>query len=172
MTNPPIDPLREGVVMGLDMSLGRRLDLTDAPSEDLAKQLRVESPLLNQADMDAVFAGAAKQGRAHRTLSTLYPLSTGPDGLEAAVKALCAEAEAAVREGKAEILVLSDREADADGLGGEAATRAAAAGRSAEMAFIPPMIAVGAVHHHLIQVGLRMDTSIIAETAQACNPRP
>ena len=86
MTNPPIDPLREGVVMGLDMSLGRRLDLTDAPSEDLAKQLRVESPLLNQADMDAVFAGAAKQGRAHRTLSTLYPLSTGPDGLEAAVK--------------------------------------------------------------------------------------
>ena len=58
-----------------------------------------------------------------------------------------------MREGKAEILVLSDREADADGLGGEAATRAAAAGRSAEMAFIPPMIAVGAVHHHLIQVG-------------------
>ena len=153
VTNPPIDPLREGVVMGLDMSLGRRLDLTDAPSEDLAKQLRVESPLLNQADMDAVFAGAAKQGRAHRTLSTLYPLSAGPEGLEAAVKALCAEAEAAVREGKAEILVLSDREADADGRGGEAATRAAAAGRSAEMAFIPPMIAVGAVHHHLIQVG-------------------
>ena len=94
VTNPPIDPLREGVVMGLDMSLGRRLDLTDAPSEDLAKQLRVESPLLNQADMDAVFAGAEKQGRATLTLSTLYPLSSGPDGLEAAVKALCAEAEA------------------------------------------------------------------------------
>ena len=72
-----------------------------------------------------------------------------------------------MREGKAEILVLSDREAHPDGLGGEAATRAAAAGRTAEMTFIPPMVAVGAVHHHLIQVGLRMDTSIIAETAQA-----
>ena len=81
-----IDPLREGVVMGLDMSLGRRLDLSDAPSEELAKQLRVDSPLLNQADMDAVFAGAAKQGRGHKTLSTQYPLSSGPDGLEAAVK--------------------------------------------------------------------------------------
>ena len=63
--------------------------------------------------------------------------------------------------------MLSDREAHPDGLGGEAATRAAAAGRTAEMTFIPPMVAVGAVHHHLIQVGLRMDTSIIAETAQA-----
>ena len=63
-------------------------------------------------------------------------------------------------------------QAHPDGEGGEAATRAAAAGRTAEMTFIPPMIAVGAVHHHLIQVGLRMDTSIIAETAQACNPKP
>ena len=117
--------------------------------------------------MDAVMAGAEKQGRATATLSTLYPLSSGPDGLEAAVKALCAEAEARVRAGEAEILVLSDREAPADGAGGDAATRAAAAGRTAEMTFIPPMIAVGAVHHHLIQVGLRMDTSIIAETAQA-----
>ena len=83
------------------------------------------------------------------------------------LQALCAAAEAAVRDGKAEILVLSDREAHPDGLGGEAATQAAAAGRTAEMTFIPPMVAVGAVHHHLIQVGLRMDTSIIAETAQA-----
>ena len=80
-----------------------------------------------------------------------------------------------MRDGKAEILVLSDREAHPDGLGGEAATQAAAAGRTAEMTFIPPMVAVGAVHHHLIQTGLRMDTSIIAETAQARptpNPHP
>ena len=78
-----------------------------------------------------------------------------------------------MRDGKAEILVLSDREAHPDGLGGEAATQAAAAGRTAEMTFIPPMVAVGAVHHHLIQVGLRMDTSIIAETAQVRpTPRP
>ena len=72
-----------------------------------------------------------------------------------------------MRDGKAEILVLSDREAHPDGLGGEAATQAAAAGRTAEMTFIPPMVAVGAVHHHLIKSGLRMRTSIIAETAQA-----
>ena len=74
VTNPPIDPLREGVVMGLDMSLGKRYDLVQAPSEELAKQLRVDSPLLNQADMDAVFAGAEKQGRATLTLSTLYQI--------------------------------------------------------------------------------------------------
>ena len=88
VTNPPIDPLREGVVMGLDMSLGRRHDLIEAPSEELAKQLRVDSPILNQADMDAI--GAA--GRATATISTLYPIAAGPDGLRRAVEELCAQA--------------------------------------------------------------------------------
>merc|ERR1719159_1242283 len=52
VTNPPIDPLREGVVMGLDMSIGKRPDLRDAPAPELADQVRVASPILNAAEMD------------------------------------------------------------------------------------------------------------------------
>ncbi len=54
MTNPPIDPLREGVVMGLEMALGPRPDIAAAPSVELAAQLRVHSPVLNAAEMDEV----------------------------------------------------------------------------------------------------------------------
>ena len=82
VTNPPIDPLREGIVMGLDMSLGRRGDLRDAPAPELADQLRVESPILNAAELEQI--GSAKKVA---FVSTVYPISTGPDGLKAAVDA-------------------------------------------------------------------------------------
>jgi len=146
VTNPPIDPLREGIVMALDMPLGRRHDLRDAPSVECARQLRVTSPVLNSAELSAVQAA-----RQVETVSTIYPISTGPDGLADAVKALCAAAEERVRGG-AEVIVLSDY---------------VEGGIGTDQVFIPPLIAVGAVHHHLINAGVRLDASIIVETAQA-----
>ncbi|MEY2977510.1 MAG: hypothetical protein RLZZ435_1649, partial [Cyanobacteriota bacterium] len=81
---------------------------------------------------------------------TLYPLDQGVDSLKHAIDRLCEEADAAVREGK-EILILSDR---------------AAQGVSAAVSYIPPLVAVGAVHHHLILNGLRMKVSLVVDTAQ------
>ena len=143
VTNPPIDPLREGVVMSLEMSLGKRYDLQDSPSEELAKQLKVTSPVLNAADVKKV-----EEAVSTTRLSTLYDLKDGPAGLEAALKKLCDAAVKAVKDG-ASVLILSD-----DGLGRDST-------------YIPPLLAVGTVHHHLISQGLRMETSIVAETAQA-----
>jgi len=146
VTNPPIDPLREGIVMNLDMALGKRHDLRDAPSPELAEQLRITSPVLNGNEL-----GAIRKLRKVATASTIYPISDGPEGLEKAVKALCAAAEQQVRNG-AEVIVLSDQKAG---------------GMGVDDAFIPPLLAVGAVHHHLITAGVRLEASIIVETAQA-----
>jgi len=149
VTNPPIDPLREGTVMSLKVSLGRKGNILE-PKEEKARLLRLESPLLNSAELDLVM-GAAKFPS--RPLSTVYPLSDGPQGLQAAVERLCKEAVKAVREG-AEILLLSDR------LGSDL---------EGEMTYIPPLLAVGAVHHRLIEEGLRMRASLVVETGQAWN---
>lgn len=146
VTNPPIDPLREGIVMGLDMTIGKRHDLALAPSEELADVLTLSTPVLNGEEM-AALAGKKKLV----SVSTLYAVADGPPGLKTAVARLCAEAEAAVKNG-AEAVVLSDKKEG---------------GLDADSIFIPPLLAVGAVHHHLIAAGLRMRASIVVETAQA-----
>ncbi|MEO1744149.1 MAG: glutamate synthase large subunit, partial [Cyanobacteria bacterium J06629_9] len=143
VTNPPIDPLRERLVMSLSMYLGKRGNLLDEKPE-YARRLQLESPVLNDEELKMI----SGSGFATETLSTLYDIAAGPDGLENAVKALCKRAVTAVLAG-AEILVLSDR-----------------AQPTADQTYIPPLLAVGAVHHHLIQDGLRMRASIIADTAQ------
>jgi len=146
VTNPPIDPLREGVVMGLEMTVGKRHDLALAPSEELADVLTVATPVLNAAQL-----GEIRAAKPTATVSTLYPIAAGPDGLRRAVEELCAQAEQAVRDG-AEAVLLSDFRKG---------------GRTADLTFVPPLLAVGAVHHHLIRAGLRMRASILVETAQA-----
>jgi glutamate synthase (ferredoxin) len=145
VTNPAIDPLREGLVMSLNVALGRRGNLLDeAPGVD--RLLKISSPLLSARD----FAALGQSGLKTTPLSTLFDASAGADGLRPAVEALCQAATVAVQEG-AEILVLSDR--------GEG-------GISSSQAYIPPLLAVGAVHHHLIDLGLRTKASIVVETAQ------
>ncbi|MGC1199872.1 MAG: glutamate synthase-related protein [Geitlerinemataceae cyanobacterium] len=145
VTNPPIDPLREGLVMSLNVSLGKRGNLLDEnPGVD--RLLKISSPLLSPGD----FAALGKSGLQITTLSTLWDASAGADGLRPAVEALCQAATAAVQEG-AEILILSDR---------------TQGGISSSQGYIPPLLAVGAVHHHLIDGGLRMKASIVVETAQ------
>jgi len=148
VTNPPIDALRERLVMSLKMELGERGNLLEAKPE-YAKRLKLESPILNEAELEAV----RQSGFETADLSTLFEIATGPQGLEVAVRALCEQAAATVRAGK-KILILSD--GVRDGLG-------------AEYSYIPPLLAVGAVHHHLIREGLRMKASLIVNTAQCWN---
>ena len=153
VTNPPIDPLREGMVMSLTMSVGLRGNLLQAVPEN-AKRLKIDSPVLNDAELS--FLKDQKSFPATE-LSTLYKIAAGPFGLKTAVEQLCQEAAGAVREG-ARILILSDRISKASG--------ESSVGLSAECTYIPPLLAVGAVHHHLIAVGLRMQTSLVVDTAQ------
>jgi len=153
VTNPPIDPLREGMVMSLTMNVGLRGNLLQAVPEN-AKLLKIDSPVLNDAELS--FLKEQKSFPASE-LSTLYKIAAGPFGLKTAVEQLCQEAAASVREG-ARILILSDRISKASG--------ESSVGLSAECTYIPPLLAVGAVHHHLIAVGLRMQTSLVVDTAQ------
>jgi glutamate synthase (ferredoxin) len=145
VTNPPIDPLREKLVMSLKVELGERGNLLE-PKAEYAKRLKLDSPVLTETEVDAIKAS----GFATAELSTVFPISNGPEGLKAAVQALQAQAAESVRAG-AKILILSDK---------------AGEGVSSEYSYIPPLLAVGAVHHHLISEGLRTKTSLIVNTAQ------
>ncbi len=145
VTNPPIDPLRESLVMSLTMQLGERGNILEAMPED-ARLLRLETPVLNEAELAVVKTSKFD----NLELSTLFEIATGPQGLETAVRNLCDKAAEAVRAGK-QILILSDR---IGGMLGE------------DYSYIPPMLAVGSVHHHLIRLGLRMKASLIVDTAQ------
>lgn len=145
VTNPPIDPIREELVMSLDVYLGPRLSLFEETPEH-ARLLHVASPLMIDEEIDAlktmdngVFKGAV--------LPALFT-PTGPDALEPALRELCHQASEAIDAG-ANILVLSDRGVDAT------------------HAPIPMLLAVGAVHHHLIREGKRMRASIVCETGEA-----
>ena len=148
VTNPPIDPLREGLVMSLEMRLGGRGNLL-APGPGAYTQVLLPSPVLLEAELAAIKGGAAGPGLDVRTFGLHY--DAGATDLAAALDALAGEAEAAVRDGCA-VLVLSDRLAPADW--------------SPTRPPIPALLAVGAVHHRLISAGVRADTSIVAETAQ------
>lgn len=150
VTNPPIDPLRESLVMSLTMQLGERGNLLEAKA-DYARMIQLESPVLGDAEL----AQVRQSGLKATDLSTLFEIATGPGGLQRAVTALCQQATAAVQAGT-KILVLSDRVSptgDNADLGGN-------------YSYIPPLLAVGAVHHHLIRQGLRMKASLIVDTAQ------
>lgn len=153
VTNPPIDPLREGVVMSLAMTLGKKESIYKV-SEQGARLIHLESPVLNGAEMEKIASLAAPEngGFKQATLSTRYSLVAGPTGMKSVLDAICNQAVDAVRNG-AEVLILSDMAKDQAELD--------------DTTYISPMIAIGAVHHRLIEEGLRMDTGIIVETGSA-----
>ena len=160
VTNPPIDPIREGLVMSLAVSLGRKDNVLAGGREHLAKsaeargkptQLTLRTPLLNDAELALI---EANEQMAPRRLSTRFPADL-PGGLGAAIDRLRAQAAAAVEEG-AHVLILSDKP---DGSSGPAAV--------ASELFIPPLLAVGAVHHDLLGQSLRMRASLVVQTGQA-----
>ena len=145
VTNPAIDPLREKLVMSLTVELGEKGNLLE-PKPEYARRLKLESPVLTQTELETI----KLSGFATAELSTLFPIATGPDGLKTAVESLQKQAAESVRAG-AKILILSDR---------------TGTGIAAEYTYIPPLLAIGAVHHYLIREGLRMKTSLIVDTAQ------
>jgi len=146
VTNPPIDPIREELVMSLDTFLGRRRNLFDETPEH-ARLMHLNSPLMIDEEVEAL-RGIDDGDFACATLDATWPVDGGPDGMIKALDRLCADAEAAIDAGKA-VLIISDRGVDAS------------------RAPVPMLAAVGAVHHHLINAGKRMRASLIAETGDA-----
>jgi len=154
VTNPPIDSLREELVMSLNTALGQRRSLLEETPEH-AKLIKFTSPILSQQEMEwlkglpesMTDGGEVRSGFSATVLPALFPVTEGPSGLEAALERLCQEAVSAIDAGKS-ILILSDR------------------GLSPTYAPIPMLLAVGAVHHHLIRQGKRMRASLVAETGE------
>ena len=146
VTNPPIDPLREALVMSLEARLGPGGDLL-AEGPLPGPHVLLPDPILAPADLDALLAWT-QPGWSARRLSLLFPAAEGAPGLERALDALLAEAEGAARAG-ASCLVLSDR------------------GIDAQHAALPSLLAVSAVHQHLVRRGLRVGSSLVAEAGDA-----
>ncbi len=144
VTNPPIDPLREQLVMSLNTYLGPRQSLLEE-TEFHARLIRLQSPILSDRELETLYHVT---GFAAIRLSTLFPVSAGAAGLEAALHRLTEEASRAV-DSEYALVVLSDRGVDA------------------EHAAVPILMAVGAIQHHLIRHGKRMKLSLLCETAEA-----
>jgi glutamate synthase (ferredoxin) len=144
VTNPPIDPIREGHVMTTDVWLGQRPNCVDVALElDAGADLvRIETPIMHEAELDEVSSVLSTT-----TLSTVYDPSK--ESLEEAVKRISEESVEAVRNG-AKLVILSDKTFEPTG----------------DKLYVQPLIAVGASHHALISSGLRMSASLVVETAQ------
>jgi glutamate synthase domain-containing protein 2/glutamate synthase domain-containing protein 1/glutamate synthase domain-containing protein 3 len=149
VTNPAIDSLRERKIMALDAYLGPRGNLlVEDPTQ--AHLIHLPSIVLTALELDAIKrldGGADSGGLTTATLSTLWPVDEGEGAMSAALERLLDEAEGAVRGGAA-VLVLSDR------------------GVSRECAPLPMLLAVGAIHHHLIRLGLRLKADLVCETGE------
>jgi glutamate synthase (ferredoxin) len=145
VTNPPIDPLREKLVMSLSMMLGRIHNLL-AETPEHAHLLRIERPILRAAEWQAL-QQHPDPAFASCTLPTVWPVAEGAAGLRAAVTELQQAAEAASRAG-ATMLILSDRAVNQ------------------QHAPIPALIAVGAVHQHLLRCGLRARTTLLLDSGE------
>ena len=144
VTNPPIDPLREQLVMSLRMHLGRNgSPLEEKPQ--YARMLRVEHPVLLPGEMAAL---RDTPGFPATVVDATWPVAEGAEGLERALDACCRTAERAARRG-ARIVIVSDRALSADRVP------------------VPVLLAVGAVRQHLVRTGLRARVGIVAEAGDA-----
>ena len=146
VTNPPLDAIREKLVTSMESTIGPEGNLL-APTPESCRQITITYPIIDN-DQLAKLRHIAVRGYTSRTLPMLFdPREDGP-GLERAMDALCAEAEAAVREGVT-ILILSDR------------------GVSETEAPIPSLLATSGVHHHLVRRGLRTRCGLVIESGDA-----
>ncbi len=149
VTNPPIDPIREELVMSLVSIIGPRPNLFDLEGMSNTKRLEVHQPILTNANLEKI-RSIAKVGHDHfksRTIDTTWPAEAGAAGMAEAIDGLCGRAELAVRDG-INIIILSDRRAGADRIP------------------IPSLLACSAVHHHLIREGLRTSVGIVIESGE------
>jgi glutamate synthase domain-containing protein 2/glutamate synthase domain-containing protein 1/glutamate synthase domain-containing protein 3 len=149
VTNPPIDPIREELVMSLVSIIGPRPNLFDLEGMSNTKRLEVRQPILTNGDLEKIrsISEVAESHFKSLTLDTTWPAEAGAAGMEVAIETLCGQADAAVRDG-INIIILSDRRAGADRIA------------------IPSLLACAAVHHHLIRVGLRTSVGLVIESGE------
>jgi glutamate synthase (NADPH/NADH) large chain len=145
VTNPPIDPIREEMVMSLRTALGGEQNLFEE-SPRHCRKLQVKTPILDNEELEQIRA-LDRRGLRAATVDAIFDPSRGAAGMEAALREMCSEAEHAVQNG-ATILIISDR------------------GHDEKRAPIPSLLAIGAVHHHLIRSGLRKNCGLIVESGE------
>ena len=146
VTNPPIDPIREELVMSLTEYIGAVGNNILQPDESHCKMVRLPHPILTNTQLD-ILCHIRYKGFQAVKLPMLFPAGGGKAGLQEALAELCRRAEEAVTEG-ANYLILNDRDVDA------------------AHAPIPSLLAVSAVHHHLISVQKRVQTALVVESGE------
>ncbi|HDR9099721.1 TPA: glutamate synthase subunit alpha [Burkholderia vietnamiensis] len=150
VTNPPIDPIRENMVMSLVSFIGPKPNLLDTNNINPPMRLEVSQPVLDFKDIAKIRAIDQYTGGKFSAyeLNICYPVAWGKEGIEARLASLCAEAVDAVKSGY-NMLIVSDRKTDADHVA------------------IPALLATSAIHTHLVQQGLRTSTGLVVETGSA-----
>ncbi|WP_428510263.1 glutamate synthase-related protein [Roseateles sp.] len=150
VTNPPIDPIREAIVMSLNSFIGPKPNLLDINAVNPPMRLEVSQPVLDFKDMARL-----RQIEAHThgkfksyELDITYPLAWGHEGVEAQLASLCAEAVDAIKSGH-NILIITD------------------CGLSDSRVAIPALLALSAIHHHLVREGRRTTAGLVVETGSA-----
>ncbi|MCK9202095.1 MAG: glutamate synthase-related protein [Gallionella sp.] len=150
VTNPPIDPIREEIVMSLTSFIGPKPNLLGIDETNPPLRLEVHQPVLSNDDIAKLknIAKLTKNQYKSQVLDITYPAKDGAEGCAAAVQALCATADKAVADGY-NVLILSDRAV------------------SAKRVAIPALVACAKVHHHLVTEGLRTSTGLVVDTGSA-----
>ncbi|MDX1411969.1 MAG: glutamate synthase central domain-containing protein, partial [Nitrospirales bacterium] len=145
VTNPPIDPIREQLVMSLVTNIGPKPNLI-AETPEACRRIKLQQPILTNSDLQKIRTIGDPNFK-HKTLPLLFRVAEGPDGLEVAVEKLCQEASKAIQDGE-KFLILSDR------------------GVNKQMAPIPSLLGIAAVHHHLVRQETRTEVGLILETGE------
>jgi glutamate synthase domain-containing protein 2/glutamate synthase domain-containing protein 1/glutamate synthase domain-containing protein 3 len=145
VTNPPIDPIRETIVMSLGTGIGAEGNLLDEAPED-AHQLVMRQPILRDRELEKLRHVSHDVFRA-QTLDITWPAAEGPEGMERALARVCERAQDAIAEGT-NIVILSDRDVGPDRVP------------------IPSLLATGAVHHHLVREGTRLRAGLVVESGE------
>ncbi len=148
VTNPPIDPIREELVMSLVSFIGPRPNIFDLVGSSRRKRLEVRQPILTNGDLEKIRSIGHTEDRFDtKTIDITYATGEGAAGMPGALERLCERAEAAVAGGY-NIIILSDRQVGPDRIA------------------IPALLATAAVHHHLIRKGLRTSVGLVIETGE------
>ena len=150
VTNPPIDPIREAMVMSLVSFIGPKPNLLDTNNINPPMRLEVAQPVLNFDDIAKLRNISANTGGKFKSyeLDICYPIAWGKDGIEARLASICAEVVDAVKSGH-NIMIITDRKMDVN------------------FVAIPALLATSTVHQHLVSKGLRTTTGLVVETGSA-----
>lgn len=148
VTNPPIDPIREELVMSLNSFIGPRPNIFDLVGSSRKKRLGVRQPILTNGDLEKIRSIGHTEDRFDtKTIDMTYSSTQGAAAMRGAIERLCERAEAAVAGGY-NIIILSDRQVGPDRIA------------------IPSLLATAAVHHHLIRKGLRTSVGLVVESGE------